>query len=474
MTSTTPPLGPVAARIVLAIILTLAAALRLHAVGRASYWYDEVVSVRLGTTPGPSALIARLDQTDATRAPLHPLILQAWVRGFGPSEFSTRLLSALCGVLTVWVVFQIARSAYGDEASGLWASALCAVSPLMVVYSRETRMYAWLVLATTLTWWALFAITRRPTRLKLAAYAAGLVAIAFSHPLGLLMGVALGVASLVAGRWSWANWVWPHLAAGALIAPWVPRYLDHDPEYAVGVVPWKFLFGTPIGFLGGNFMTLAAFLLVIAFGAFRRNGRPENGPGAQVRLEADHPQTVVSLVLWLTLAPTLLYLYSRLSHPVFGPARYTLFVAPAYFLLLGRGLARLPLAARLPAAAIAIGLAAWSLPGTVYAPDLKADWRAAADYLAVVDPSSAEPVVVFATDPTHNVETVTAAFYLDPRRPVLLGPTGSVFALPAGRTWLAVGLRGGRAVAPLPTGGLPDGPHVDFAGLRLVPMKALP
>ena len=48
------------------------------------------------------------------------------------------------------------------------------------------------------------------------------------------------------------------------------------------------------------------------------------------------------LVLWLVVPPTLLYVYSWIFSPIFGPARYTLFVAPAYLILVAQGLAGFP------------------------------------------------------------------------------------------------------------------------------------
>src|SRR4051794_17307607 len=60
--------------------------LRVWHIDRDSLWYDEVVTMRLARTAGPTELISLLGQIDGTRAPLHPLLLQAWVRVFGPSE----------------------------------------------------------------------------------------------------------------------------------------------------------------------------------------------------------------------------------------------------------------------------------------------------------------------------------------------------------------------------------------------------
>jgi hypothetical protein len=310
--------------------------------------------------------------------------------------------------------------------------------------------------------------------LRLALYTLALVALCYSHPLGLLMSAALGLAMLLnrsALGLSWAGWLAPHLAAALAVGPWLGRYFDHGPESTVGRQPLKFLLGLPIGFLGGNSLVLAVFVAVIAYGLIvvRR------GDDGRIRLGIDEPVAARCLIIWLTVPPLILYGYSRVSHPIFGPERYTLFVAPAYLLLLARGIVRLPWLPRLVVAVLAFGLAVSTLPGRVYAPDLKADWRAASVFLRRVDPDATEPVVVVSTDPSKNVEVETARYYLGPDRPVVPMPeppdARSVWrTIPPGtrRAWIAVGLRRGEPARRLPDEITRDGRPTDFPGLRLV------
>ena len=124
--------------------------------------------MRLARTPGPTALLGLLREIDATRAPLHPLLLQGWIIFSVLPSSRPALSSALCGILTVALVYWIGHEAF-DRATGLWAAWLCAVSPVLVYYSREVRMYALLVLITCLGWGSLFANRRScPTLVALA------------------------------------------------------------------------------------------------------------------------------------------------------------------------------------------------------------------------------------------------------------------------------------------------------------------
>ena len=155
-----------------------------------------------------------------------PPVAEGWVGIFGTSEAAARASSVLCGVLTVLLVFDIGRVAF-DVRTGLWAAWLAALCPSLIVYAREARMYAWLVLVTCLCWRLLLALRRSYTTGKAAAYVLGLAALVYSHPLGLPM-----LATLAAGRPDRC----PDRASGpggdgwrstspaaVLVTPWVPR-----------------------------------------------------------------------------------------------------------------------------------------------------------------------------------------------------------------------------------------------------------
>ena len=88
----------------LAVIMIVAAVLRLWDLDGTSLWYDEVITMRVARAESLAALLVRLDQLDGTRAPLHPLVLHPWLLVFGASDYSGRWFSVLCGMLTVVAV----------------------------------------------------------------------------------------------------------------------------------------------------------------------------------------------------------------------------------------------------------------------------------------------------------------------------------------------------------------------------------
>ena len=152
--------------------------------------------MQVARTAGPSALVKRLDQIDGTRAPLHPLVLQAWLRVFGPSDLAGRSFSALCGLGTVAVIYLLGRLAF-DEMTGRWAAWLAAVCPPMVYYSQEARMYAWLVLLCAVSWLAFLSFRRTAKPAQCVIYWLLLTSLVYSHPLGLFMVAAHGLSYLL-------------------------------------------------------------------------------------------------------------------------------------------------------------------------------------------------------------------------------------------------------------------------------------
>ncbi len=267
-------------RLALFACLVLAATLRFVNLGEAVTWEDEAVAFNTVQSGSSFDIIRVMVATDATRAPLHPLILHGWLSLFGTSLVIGRALSAVCGLIAVGLVYVLGRQAF-DKPTALLACGLAAVNPLDVHHSREIRMYECVVLVTCLCWTLLFSFRRSAGLGKQVAYALALTALVYLHPLGGLMVIALALGYLALRpdlKLGWKAWFAIHVALTAMLAPWVYRYLDHGPQEFPRTLTARLLLEWPEGFTGGNAEAAWAGAALIIGGiiASRRKNQPND------------------------------------------------------------------------------------------------------------------------------------------------------------------------------------------------------
>jgi hypothetical protein len=402
--------------------LALAASLRFVDLGAANVWEDEAVAYKTARLDGPSALLKNLIATDATRAPLHLLILQGLFRVFGKSLLVGRAFSATCGVAAVAMVYLLARQAF-DRKTALLACFLAALNPLDVHHSRELRMYECLVLLTCACWALLFSFRQGAGRGKQAAYALSMAGLCYAHPLGGLMVIALAMGYLILRedlQLTLVSWISIHVALGVMLSPWVLRYFDHGPQEFPRPLTARLLLEWPEGFTGGNAEAAWVGVALVIGGivatrrARREEGRPERWPV---------DRTSGALLAWFLVPFLLLLTYTLTRHPIFGERRYLLYVGPAYLLLAARGLSALPTR---PRVAVLVAFLFFNVQAldrrvfNIYRPDL----RTAAGLAESHDPLA--PIVV--VDSNRNNLYKCLETY---RNPSLPGRVVSV------RRWLA-------------------------------------
>ena len=360
--SPTPPPGRYGLRVAL---LFGAFALRALQLGRESLWRDEIDSIRFALAPWPVPLenFAKAGEN----GPLYHLILRGWLSLGGTSDLALRLFSTLCGLLLLAVIYAIGRRLLGLRAAG-WAALLAAVSPALVWYAGEGKMYALQPLLIALA--LLAALRRRWVSFALAALAAMYVHVL--SPLFLPVAIVLVWATRRPGE----RFPWPALALGVAVAlplaipllPVVLRGADFGhPVVAVDEVVarllslWSFGVARPSDAGLSDWVADVAALtaaLLAAWGAARLPSRP-----------------ATALLAWLAIPAGLLMLLSS-RVPLFEP-RYLLWAASGLYLLLGALLAGLrgPIRAIL-AGALAV-VACVGLYAQAAAP-IRPDLRAAA------------------------------------------------------------------------------------------------
>jgi len=123
--------------VLLALVLVLAAFLRLYLLGSQSLWADEMSSLVTALKPAPRLLY---DISNEIHPPLYHLALKVWIQIFGTTEAGVRSLSALCGIILVGLTYMLGSRLF-DWRVGLLSAAFSAIAPFQVYYSQEARMY---------------------------------------------------------------------------------------------------------------------------------------------------------------------------------------------------------------------------------------------------------------------------------------------------------------------------------------------
>lgn len=157
---------------------------------RASIWFDEAFSRYI--IQFNFLEIAQFTATDV-HPPLYYWILKLWGLGFGMSEVAMRSLSVLLGAAVIVVAFLLIRRLFGRFA-GLISLLFLVVSPILIRYSDEARMYTLVSLIVMGATWLLLKATETNRRRWYVWY-------------GILVGLGMWTHYFVALVWI-AHWVW--------------------------------------------------------------------------------------------------------------------------------------------------------------------------------------------------------------------------------------------------------------------------
>ncbi|MGH7177058.1 MAG: glycosyltransferase family 39 protein [Tepidisphaeraceae bacterium] len=206
----------------LGAILVLAAGLRVYQIDRASFWLDEFFSVEVASGRGywvldvpfrvltqpvwrsesdelaTSAVLEAVQRSN--HPPLYFLVLHVWMRVFGESDLTVRLLSVLFSLIAIVALFDALRTLAG-AAPALWGALIMSLAGAQIEYAQEARGYMMLVALLLLSCAALVRIDRDgPGLQRLAVLFISGAAALLTHYLALPLLVAEVVYVLVRFR----------------------------------------------------------------------------------------------------------------------------------------------------------------------------------------------------------------------------------------------------------------------------------
>jgi uncharacterized membrane protein len=186
-------LGSSGAALWLWAMVALGAFMRLVALGRKSFWLDEIASVWTSRL-SDHAFWAFLWRSEGNMA-LYYVLLHPWLY-FGVSEASVRLLSALLGLASIPVMYGLGKLLFGKSTAHL-AALFFALNTCAIAVSQEARGYSLLILGVLVSTYLFVRLVERPSFAMACAYGVVTSLTFYCHYFGLLVPAAQAV-SLVA------------------------------------------------------------------------------------------------------------------------------------------------------------------------------------------------------------------------------------------------------------------------------------
>ncbi|HEY3291523.1 MAG TPA: glycosyltransferase family 39 protein, partial [Anaerolineae bacterium] len=213
------------------IIVFAAFCLRLGNINGEGLWRDEVDTIRFAFAP-ITELVKNLTST-GFNGPLYLLIVRIWLSIVGTNDFTLRFLSVIFGMAELVLVYVLAARLF-DRATALAALSFAALSPILIWYSGEGKMYT---LQPMLLLLALYALRRALVGHQRGWWIVVSVAISLGYYVHVLSPLFLGVAVLACFLWFPAarlHWRGALISLAICVLPYVPLAIWQLPTLLSG------------------------------------------------------------------------------------------------------------------------------------------------------------------------------------------------------------------------------------------------
>ncbi|MEA2064871.1 MAG: glycosyltransferase family 39 protein [Patescibacteria group bacterium] len=148
-----------------------------------SFYFDEMASVTIANFNFPEILEYFVIENNP---PLHFLYLHFWIKIFGDGEIAVRISSLIFGLLAIPLTYLVGKEIFSKK-TGLIAAAFMAISPGLIYFSVEARMYSMLLSLSLFSIYFYWKILKENKKISKLFYVFSSILLIYSHFFGYLV-----------------------------------------------------------------------------------------------------------------------------------------------------------------------------------------------------------------------------------------------------------------------------------------------
>ncbi len=382
--------------ILLLVILIMSFFLRIYKLADKPVWYDEAVSIAHAEKPVPFYIFS----PRVNYKPVYFFLLKGWISAFGEDAFNLRLFSVIWGVLSVLLIYLLARLMFNRQ-TGIIAAFLLAISVFHIFHCQQIRQFSFITFLGILSVFLLFKFKENKNLFYL--FMLGLVNILMinTHPYGFFIIIAELVFGVIQFKgkilFSWGLAQIPLIFFIVLwfILPnkehlnsmlwWIPRLDGCSLIETFNTLSW----GGPryglddILIWGGEFeLKYSAVIRVFAYSSLVISVVyfVLLISGVMRKLSKDAHDKICFLLFWLLTPVLISFVLSLISKTSIYSIKHLIITLPAFYILIARGLSLLGLKTRSFILVIVV-LFNMAPLGIMYNNYFLTDWKSGAEYL---------------------------------------------------------------------------------------------
>lgn len=172
----------------LALILILASFIYFFKLGSESLTTDEYFSFHVAKQPLKEIIFKHQEPNNPnTLPPLYEIMLHFWIKAFGSSELAQRSLSAVLGIISVFIIYKLASLLF-DIQTGTITCLLSSLSFLWFSCFRLNRCYSLFIALTLLSFYIYFYYSNnKSSKFSLLGLIIANIALIYTHYFGFLV-----------------------------------------------------------------------------------------------------------------------------------------------------------------------------------------------------------------------------------------------------------------------------------------------